>query len=118
MGHILFFKLGKKILAYKFGIHKKVEPIDTKIIAIIAGLRIAMEKASTRFATNMIVYTDNQIVAGVVSGNNIPTCRKELLEIRETQSKSISRVRLPHNQAGNITAGLIQGHLRHIGKRK
>lgn len=98
------FQAVQKILAHKFNIDKKVEPFDTEIIAINSGLRTTIEDASTRFTTNMIVYTDSQSAAGVVNGKSILTCLKEVIEIHETQNKLISRVRLPYIQAGKITA--------------
>lgn len=109
-GAYVLFQGGRKILAQKFCINRKVEPIDTEIIAIREGLRVSIEKAFIRFATNIIVYTDNMAAAKVVNGKDSPTSREDVLMIRKFQREWELRRRLPHLQAGRIAATWIPSH--------
>lgn len=109
-GAYVLFQGGREILAQKFCINGKIEPIDTEIIAIKEGLRVSIEKAAIRFATNIIVYTDNQAAARVVNGKDSPTSREDVLFIRKLQREWKLRNRLSHLQAGQITATWIPSH--------
>lgn len=109
-GAFVLFQAERKILTQSFSIGYKVEPIDTEIIAINYGIQKALQKASIHFATNIIVFTDNQTAANIVNGKSSPTSRKEVTEIRKSQKDWKSRSRLPHTQSGNIFACWIPGH--------
>lgn len=109
-GAFVLFQAERKILTSSFSIGYKVEPIDTEIIAINNGIQKALQKASTQFATNIIVFTDNQTAANIVNGKTSLTSRKEIAEIRKSQQDWKSRSRLPHTQSGDIFACWIPGH--------
>ncbi|KHJ30999.1 putative pop1-like nucleolar ribonuclease [Erysiphe necator] len=77
----------------------------------VANEKVANEKAATRFATNKIVYTDNQAAARVVNRKDSPTSRQDVLLIRKLQREWKSRNRLPHLQVGHIAAIWIPSHV-------
>ncbi|POS82955.1 hypothetical protein EPUL_005494 [Erysiphe pulchra] len=77
-------------MAESFDIDYNIEPIDTEIIAISHGIKTAVQKAPIRFATNVAVFTNNQMA---IFGR-----------VRK------SRRRLPHIQPGNIFVRWIPGH--------
>ncbi|POS82270.1 hypothetical protein EPUL_006271 [Erysiphe pulchra] len=109
-GAFVLYQAERKIPTQSFSIGYKVEPIDTEIIAINYGIQKAFQKAAIHFATNIIMFTDNQTATNIVNGNSSPKSRKEVTEIRKTQQDWKSRNRLPHTQSGNIFACWIPGH--------
>ncbi|POS83246.1 hypothetical protein EPUL_004837, partial [Erysiphe pulchra] len=84
-GAFVLFQAERKNPTQSFIIGYKVEPIDTEIIAINYGIQKADQKAAIHFATNIIVFTDNQTAANIVNGKSSPTSWKEVTEIRKSQ---------------------------------
>ncbi|POS83820.1 hypothetical protein EPUL_004853 [Erysiphe pulchra] len=76
-GGFVIFQAGRKVKTGSFGIDRKVEPIDTEIIAICQGLIACTQFSNTRFATNILVYTDNRTAAGIENRNK----RKKLAHV-------------------------------------
>ena len=68
-------------MASSFSINRKIEPIDAEIIAISRAIKACHQQASTKFANNLIVYTDNKTAAGIVNVKRTLTSRNEAAEI-------------------------------------
>ena len=64
----MIFQAKQKIMSNSFSINRNVEPIDAEIIAFARALKACHQHASTKFANNMIVYTDNKTAADIVNG--------------------------------------------------
>lgn len=110
-GGFVIFQGGRKVKTGSFGIDRKVEPIDTEIIAICQGLFACIQFANTRFATNILVHTDNRTAVGIVNGNSSLTCRKETKLIRDAQENWNRREKLAHVSNGFIFAEWVPGHM-------
>ena len=70
-----------------------------------------MQYAHTRFATNIIIYSDNRTATRIVNGNPSVTCRKETKEIRDAQENWTRREKLAHISNGYIFAQWIPSHM-------
>lgn len=106
----VIYQAGRKVYSQKTSIEIKVEALDTELIAIKTGLQTAIQKAITRFATNIIVFTDSQIAASIVNGKKSYTSLEAVSEIRTIQRTWIDRNKLPHIRPGCIAAHWIPGH--------
>lgn len=109
-GGFVIFQAGQKVRTESFGIDRKVEPIDTEVIAICQGISACMKSAHTRFATNIIIHTDNRTAAGIVNGNPSITCRKETKQIRDAQENWSRREKLAHITNGHIFSEWVPSH--------
>lgn len=59
-----------------------------------------MQKALTKFATNILIHSDSRTAVGVVNGNYTLTSRTETKRIRDIQRDWGKRERLPHVKPG------------------
>ncbi|POS81855.1 hypothetical protein EPUL_006581, partial [Erysiphe pulchra] len=95
-GGYVLYQAGQRVLTGSFCINRNVEVIDTKIIKISQELSVCMQKALTKFATNILIYSDSIIAVGIVNGNYTLTSRTETKRIRDIQRDWGKRERLPH----------------------
>lgn len=109
-GGFVIYQAEQKIMASSFSINRKIEPIDAEIIAISRAIKACHQQASTKFANNLIVYTDNKTAAEIVNGKRTLTSRKEAAEISMYKRSWNSREKLPHVKAGNISGKWVPSH--------
>lgn len=109
-GAFIILQAEQRILAENFNIDKRVDPIDTEIIAIMRGIKASVQKALTHFANNIIVFTDSKLAANIVNGKSSLTSRKEVREIRNLQRCWKGREKLPHVKSGHIFAKWVPSH--------
>ncbi|POS82041.1 hypothetical protein EPUL_006712, partial [Erysiphe pulchra] len=64
-GGFVIIQAGQKVRTESLGKDREAEPIDTELIAICQGISACVKSAHTRFATNIIIHTDNRTAAGI-----------------------------------------------------
>ncbi|POS82776.1 hypothetical protein EPUL_005460, partial [Erysiphe pulchra] len=109
-GGYVLYQAGQRVFTGSFCINRNVEAIDTEIITISQALSVCMQKALTKFATNILIHSDSRIAVGIVNGNYTLTSRTETKRIRDIQRDWGKRERLPHVKPGIIKAVWIPSH--------